>query len=344
MASLGGEVMEFKDNLEGKYREALSSFLKDQTEQALYQGQKISRKSMENRVSPEEIISMHKSILMEVCPGEPQKILDSFDFLMEVMMGYGIAYREHQSLRHQQQELKSEIELAANVQHTLLETKIPDVKVMDIGAISVPARQMSGDYYHFVQDENQNIGVAIADVIGKGIPAALCMSMIKYAMDSLPENRHAPSSVLESLNRVVEQNVDPSMFITMFYGLYNPDSHVFSYAAAGHEPGFYYEASTDTMSDLDAKGLLLGVEKKTRYRQYEKQVEPGDMIILLSDGVTECRTSEGFIERETLMQFIRNNLHLGAQEIVKNIFKQLEKMQHFELRDDFTLIILKRDV
>ena len=80
-----------------------------------------------------------------------------------------------------------------------LETTIPDVNGLEIGAISVPARQMSGDYYHFVQDEKKHIGVAIADVIGKGIPAALCMSMIKYAMDSLPEHRHNPSSVLGKL-------------------------------------------------------------------------------------------------------------------------------------------------
>ncbi|SFC97433.1 PP2C family protein-serine/threonine phosphatase [Peribacillus sp. B-H-3] len=336
--------MNFRENMEEKYREALSTYLQDQTEQALYQGQKISRKTIESKISPEEIISLHKSILLEICPDTPEKVLNSMDFLLEVMMGYGIAYREHQSLRHQQQELKSEIEIAANVQHTLLETSIPVVDGLEIGAISVPARQMSGDYYHFVQDENECIGVAIADVIGKGIPAALCMSMIKYAMDSLPEHRHAPSSVLESLNRVVEHNVDPSMFITMFYGLYNPRKHVFSYAAAGHEPGFYYNAETKEFSDLTAKGLLLGVEKKTSYRQYEKNVEPGDLIVLLSDGVTECRTSEGFIERETLVEYIQKNIHLKAQDIVNNIYRQLERMQNFQLRDDFTLIVMKREV
>ncbi|MDQ0221321.1 phosphoserine phosphatase [Peribacillus cavernae] len=336
--------MEIRENMEERYREALSTYLKDQTEQALYSGQKISRKTIEDKISPEEIISLHKSILMEICPDTTDKVFHSLDFLLEVMMGYGIAYRELQSLRHQQQELKSEIEIAANVQHTLLDTDIPDVDGLEIGAISVPAKQMNGDYYHFVQDENECMGIGIADVIGKGIPAALCMSMIKYAMDSLPEHRHAPSSVLENLNRVVEHNVDPSMFITMFYGLYNPHNHVFSYASAGHEPGFYYEAATGEFKDMDAKGLLLGVEKKTKYKQYEKSVEPGDMIILLSDGVTECRTDEGFIERETLIEYIQKNIHLKAQEIVNNIYKQLEKLQHFQLRDDFTLILIKRNV
>lgn len=336
--------MDFREMMESKYRDILDNYIKEQSEQALYAGQKFSRKSIEQKIAPEEIVSLHKSILLEMYPELPDDIMHSFDILLEVMIAYGIAYREHQSLRHQQEELRSEMEIAANVQQTLLGTKIPAVPGIDIGAISVPAKHMNGDYFHFVQDENNNISVAIADVIGKGIPAALCMSMIKYAMDSLPENRLDPSSILENLNRVVEQNVDPSMFITMFYGMFNPSNNIFYYASAGHEPGFYYDSQKKEFSELVARGLLLGVDKRTKYTQYEKEILPGDMVILMSDGVTECRTEEGFIEKETLIGYINKYIHLNAQEIVNNIFRELEKIQHFQLRDDFTLIILKRDV
>lgn len=345
MAPLGGDTaMDYREMMESKYRDILIKYITEQSEQSLYQGQKFSRQSIEHKVSPEEIINLHKSLLSEIYPEVPESVMHSFDILLEVMMGYGVAYREHQSLRSQQLELRTEMEIAANVQQTLLGTSIPKVKDLDIGALSVPAKHMNGDYYHFVHDESNCINVAIADVIGKGIPAALCMSMIKYAMDSLPEHRHNPSEVLENLNRVVEQNVDPSMFITMFYGMYNVGNHTFYYSSAGHEPGFYYDASKDEFSDLDAKGLLLGIEKKTKYRQYEKEIQPGDMIILMSDGVTECRTEEGFLEKESLIQYIKKYMHLEAQEIVANIYKELEKLQHFQLRDDFTLIILKRNV
>ncbi|MFE8703032.1 PP2C family protein-serine/threonine phosphatase [Cytobacillus sp. FJAT-54145] len=336
--------MDFREMMESKYRAILQHYISERSEQALYQGQKFSRKSIENNISPEEIISLHKMLLVDMYPELPEEVMNSFDILLEVMIGYGLAYREHQSLRHMQQELRSEIEIAANVQQTLLETRIPSVDDLDIGAISVPAKHMNGDYFHFVQDENNNISIAIADVIGKGIPAALCMSMIKYAMDSLPENRNEPSQVLENLNRVVEQNVDPSMFITMFYGMYKQENHLFSFSSAGHEPGFFYDAETEAFTEIEAKGLLLGVEKRTKYIQYEKQVKVGDMIILMSDGVTECRTEEGFIEKETLISYIKKYSHLGAQEIVNNIYKELEKLQHFQLRDDFTLIILRRKV
>ncbi|GIN63517.1 phosphoserine phosphatase RsbU [Robertmurraya siralis] len=336
--------MPFREVMEAKYRDILTKYIKEQSESTLYIGQKFSRKSIENQVTPEEIISLHKMILQEIYPDMPEYVVHSFDILLEIMLGYGFAYREHQSLRDQQKELRSEIEIAANVQQTLLETKIPSVEGLDIGAISVPARLMNGDYYNFVEDENDCISIAIADVIGKGIPAALCMSMIKYAMDSIPANRNEPSMLLENLNRVVEQNVDRSMFITMFYGMYDYARHVFSYASAGHEPGFYYDGKNEEFSEIYAKGLMLGIDKKTKYRQYEKNIHPGDMIILLSDGVTECRTDEGFVEKETLLNYIRKYIHCSAQEIVNNIFKDLEKLQDFQLRDDFTLIIIKRRV
>lgn len=257
-------------------------------------------------------------------------------------MGYGLAYQEHQSLRDQQLEIRSEIQIAANVQQTLLETSVPTIDSLDIGAISVPAKQMNGDYHHFVQDE-QGISIAVADVIGKGIPAALCMSMIKYAMDSFPESRKNPNQILENLNRVVERNVDPSMFITMFYGMYNTVDHQFTYASAGHEPGFYYHFSTREFEDLTAKGLVLGIDQNYKYKQYQKNVKPGDMVVLLSDGVTESRTDEGFVERSAITDLIRQNIDLPSQQIVEKSTGIL-KMQDFQLRDDFTLIIIRRMV
>lgn len=335
--------MDYRDFLESKYRELLRNYINEPTEIALYQGQKFSRKTIEHQVPPEEIVSTHRKILHELFPEIQNEVLSSFDFLLEVMMGYGLAYQEHQSLRDQQIEIKSEIQIAANVQQTLLETSIPNVDSLDIGAISVPAKQMNGDYHHFVEDE-QGISIAVADVIGKGIPAALCMSMIKYAMDSFPESRRNPNQILENLNRVVERNVDPSMFITMFYGIYNTKQHVFTFASAGHEPGFYYHSISDTFEDMTAKGLVLGIDRNVKYEKYEKPVLPGDMIVLLSDGVTESRTDEGFVERSVITDFIRRYKDLPSQQIVEKIYRNFEKMQDFQLRDDFTLIILKRMV
>lgn len=342
MAPVRGRRMDFQNEMKALYRDILSSYLQTPNETVLYEGQKLSRKSLENNISPEDIVSIHKEVIEEIHQDIPKEVLQSLDFLLEMMISYGLALGEHQMLKSKQIELNSEIEIASNVQQNLLGTAVPSLKSLDIGAISIPAKKMSGDYYHFVQDENDRISIAVADVIGKGIPAAMCMSMIKYAMDSLPESRKTPDYVLENLNNVVEQNVDPSMFITMFFGIYDSADGSFCYSSAGHEPGFYYNAKEDKFSDIDGKGLVLGVDRHRKYKQYEKHLEIGDLVVLLTDGVTECRTEEGFIEREQIIDLIRKYMHLPAQEVVHSIYKELEKLQDFQLRDDFTLIILKR--
>ncbi|MCD7036714.1 PP2C family protein-serine/threonine phosphatase [Metabacillus sp. GX 13764] len=335
--------MEFQEIFERKYRELLNNYINELTETALYQGQKFSRKTIEQQIPPEEIVSIHRKVLQDLFPDIQQDILHSLDFLLEVMIGYGLAYQEHQILRDKQQEIKSEIEIAANVQQTLLETSVPEAEGLDIGAVSIPSKQMNGDYYHFVQDKN-GVSIALADVIGKGIPAALCMSMIKYAMDSLPESRKYPNQVLENLNSVVEQNVDPSMFITMFYGKYDTESHMFNYASAGHEPGFHFSHAEELFSDLDAKGLVLGIDQNVKYSQFEKRIDPGDMIVLFSDGVSETRGEDGFIERSYITDRIKEYMHLPAQQIAEKIYQDFLQMQDFQLRDDFTFIIIRRNV
>lgn len=327
------------------YRKLLKEYLLTQDETALYQAEQFSKLSMQHNISPEEIIHVHIEALKELYPDLPKEINDSLNFLLEAMISYGLAYQEFQTLRVKQSELQSEISVAASMQQTLLSTVKPNIKGLDIGAISVPANQMNGDYYHFVTDrQDDTLGIAIADVIGKGIPAALAMSMIKYSMDSFPETQRNPSAILENLNRVVERNVDPSMFITMFYGLYNPKNETFSYASAGHEPGFYYHAEEDRFEEIEARGLVLGATDQARYKQFERYIKKGDRIILLTDGVTECRIGDRFIERDEILGVIKEYIHLPAQEAVEHVYKYFERLQEFQLRDDFTLIILSKKV
>lgn len=341
----GGEkTVRGREALFKHYESMIKEYLKSGDERALYQGQQFSHELLEQQISPEDVLSLHVQAVRNIFRFLPEQLNDTFDFLMEVMVAYGLAYREHQSLRSKQQQLDLDIEVAASMQETFLRGEIPESEELDIGALSRPARKMSGDYFHFVQDEHDCISIAIADVIGKGIPAALSMSMIKYAMDSVPEQRMQPGGIMENLNRVVEQNVSSDMFITMMYGIYDPRVHRFYYSGAGHEPGFFYSANSDEFQEFSAKGLVLGASNDTKYREFEKSVEIGDMIILLSDGVTECRTEKGFIEREEIIDLIRQNLHLNAQKIVDSVYAELERLQDFQLRDDFTLIILRRKV
>lgn len=325
------------------YKKLLKRFMETQDEQALYGAEQITKSFIKNRIMPEDIVNLHIQAFAELYP-EDDLVKRGMNFLLEMMISYGLALQEYQTLREKQLELKSEISVAANMQKTLLKTTIPHVDGLDIGVISVPAHQMNGDYHHFVSGKDGSIGIALADIIGKGVPAALCMSMIKYSMDSFPEHSMSPKTILKNLNRVVARNVDPSMFITMFYAQYLPLESKLKYSSAGHEPGFIYKANENKFYEIQTKGLVLGVSSTTEYLEYEQQIRKGDMVILLTDGVTECRSGDQFIEREEILQVVNNCMHLSAQKIVNHVYKHFEQLQDFQLRDDFTLIILKRDV
>ncbi|HLR62934.1 MAG TPA: PP2C family protein-serine/threonine phosphatase [Lentibacillus sp.] len=326
------------------YRNLLKHYIEIRDEQSLYGAEQLSKAFIKDNIPPDEIINLHIRAMSELYPDIPEYFQHSMSFLLEVMISYGIAHQEYRSLREEQSELKSEIAVAANMQDTLLTTTKPDIDGLDIGVISVPANQMSGDYYHFLMGDDDSLGIAVADVIGKGIPAALCMSMIKYSMDSLPKATVSPKTILKNLNRVVERNVDSSMFITMFYAQFLPYENKLWYASAGHEPGFYYSAETQTFEEIKAKGLVLGVSPDADYREYERTIHKGDMAILLTDGVTECRQGDRFIETEEVLEVIEQYTDLPAQEMVNKVYKHFERMQDFQLRDDFTLIVMRKEV
>ncbi len=321
----------------------VSQYVNSQSEMDLYSGHKLSRQFIEKEISPEEVIGIHKRTLKELFPEMDEKISHSFDFLIEVMIHYGLALQEHQSLIRKQEEHEMEMNIAAKVQDTLLKTKVPNFKGLDIGFVSVPAKQMSGDYAYFVSDEQSYASVAVADVIGKGIPAALCMSMIKFGMDSMQAERSSPRLVLDIVNRIVEESVDDSMFISMFYGKYDAKDSAFSYASAGHEPALLYKADEEKFVELDAKGLLLGVQSNVLYEERTVHLADGDFIAMLTDGVTEVRTEEGFIDEDLIKELLWKVKDEPSQIMADTVYRHLGEMQNFQLRDDFTIIILKKE-
>ncbi|CAM3216425.1 PP2C family protein-serine/threonine phosphatase [Filibacter tadaridae] len=327
-----------------QYKELLKQYIDSQSEEDLYLGQQISRKFIEKEIPPEDVISIHKNALTDVFPEMQDQVAHSFDFLIEMMIHYGLALREHQSLIQKQEEMQMEMVLATKVQSTLLKTKIPDFKGLDIGFLTEPAKQMSGDYIYFLNDNRNEACVAVADVIGKGIPAALCMSMIKFGMDSLQNENTNPYHVLDVINRIVEKSVDDSMFISMFYGKYNADDSSFSYASAGHEPALLYKASLGDFIELDAKGLLLGVQQDVVYEEKSVVLEAGDFIAMMTDGVTEIRTETGFINEEKIKSLLMEVKDESAQSIADTVFSKLNQLQNYELRDDFTLVIFKKEI
>lgn len=332
------------DDVAGLYAQLLKQYIQYSSEDDLYNGQQLSKSMIDQGISPEEIVGFHIESVKKHIPHLPLEVRHSFDFLLEVMIGYGIQYREHISLRERQIQLQSEIDIAARMQQTLLPalpTALPSS--LQLGVCSVAAKKMSGDYYHIFWDKSGYLGVSVADIIGKGIPAALCMSLIKYAIESLVDHPLDPHALLSSINRVVEKNIDVNMFVTMVHGMYGLENHVFRYASAGHEPGFYYSKEEQQFFDLEAKGPVLGLTSESEYQEYALDVQVGDMIILFTDGITEIKEHRGrFIERDEIKDLFYQYRHLPAQELADMIHQRLLQLTQFELQDDQTIVVLKR--
>lgn len=328
--------------LQQQYIELLEQYIQEKNEKALYYAQQFSRRFIEKEVAPEEVVSIHKEAHLAICPKTHESVEASYDFLIEMMIHYGLALREHQSMVKQREKYQYEIEVAADLQSTLLKTQTPIVDGLEVGYVSEAASKMSGDYVYFSQGEKNEMGVAVADVIGKGVPAALCMSMIKFGMDSATTGRNHPHDILTTINRTVENSISDMMFISMFYGTYDDTTAVFTYGSAGHEPAMLYRAEQQKVELLDAKGLLLGVHPVVTYEEQQVVLQEGDFIAIMTDGVTEAKVNEQFITDESLQQMLIERHQLSAQQIAEEIYDTLMQAQDFALRDDFTIVILKK--
>jgi len=327
--------------LESQYEKILSDYMSDQTEKNLYIAQNFTRQLIQKNISPEDVVNIHKNAVGKIFPDRVGEDQPAYDFLIEVMVHYGMAHREHQSLLQIQAEYEMEMKIATDIQKTLLKTVVPQLSSIDIGMISIPFRKMNGDYVHFLHDREDYLSVAVTDVVGKGVPAALCMSMVKYGLETLEYAYKDPSYVLEVINRVIEKGVDDSMFVSMFYGCLDIQNSIFSYASAGHEPALHYSAKQGEFFSLEAKGLLLGVLSESKYSYNEIFLEDKDIVIMMTDGVTEFRSRDDLNSREIITSLIVENKHVSAQQLCNLLYKQIEKIQDFKLSDDFTVVIIK---
>lgn len=326
-----------------QYKKILSEYIQSQNESNLYIGQNFIKRMIQKNVTPEDVIGIHKQIMEELFPDLPNSMNHSYDFLIEVMVHFGLKVREHQALLMKQEELRIEMEVAAKIQNLLLETTTPNPKSLDIGMLSIPIRKMNGDYVHFMRDDDNFFSIAVTDVVGKGVPAALCMSMVKYGLDTLEYANSNPSYVLEVLNTIIEKSVDDSMFVSLFYGRFDLENSIFTWSSAGHEPALYYNSKKQTFMDLESRSLLLGILKDVKYTQQDIKLSNNDFLILMTDGVTDCRKLQDFDARGYIKKIALSCCHLSAQEMCDQIYEKLNSVQDFTIEDDFTIVIIKKD-
>jgi len=185
-----------------------------------------------------------------------------------------------------------EREIAAIIQQTLLPPQHVQLPGVMVAGRYLSSREVGGDFYAVLPLEEARVGLAIADVAGKGIPAATLSARARYLLEAFSLDARPPDTVLTRLNRVLVRDAD-SRFVSLFYGILDARRGRFAFARAGHLPPFLVPAGTATPVALEPPGLLLGVDVAATYVTSEVPVGPGDLLIMFTDGITEARRQDG---------------------------------------------------
>lgn len=244
--------------------------------------------------------------------------------------------------------MRQSLDLAMEVQQNLLPKKNLVVEGFDIAGKSLYCDETGGDYYDFFSiDDTQNntIGIAIGDVSGHGVPAALLMATVR---SSLRQRMSLPGSIAQIISDVNAQLVndveDSGQFMTLYYLSIDPSRRDLEWVRAGHDPGILYDPATDTIEELKGNGIALGVDDAWLYEANEKKgFEEDQIIVLCTDGVWEAHNKNGeAFGKKRLYETIRNNSSRAASEMVEAVFYALEKFQTgYAIEDDITLVVIK---
>ncbi len=246
----------------------------------------------------------------------------------------------------EKQRIGTELELAKKIQADMLPNifpAFPERNEFDIYANMKPAKEVGGDFYDFFLIDDDHLAVVIADVSGKGIPAALFMMVTKILVQNITMNRHSPGKVLEAVNQQICANNREEMFVTAWLGVLNLRNGVLTAANAGHE--YPILKKKDGTFDIykDTHGLVIGAMPGTKYKEYRLQTEPGDILYVYTDGVIEAANAQGEqfgIDRtvRTLNQDASGN----PEEILAEMHKAMDEfVQDAPQFDDMTMLCIK---
>ena len=243
----------------------------------------------------------------------------------------------------EKQRLEEEMRLAREIQERLQPKELPEIEGLESACLALPSRHVAGDYFDGVKLGEKKLLVAIADVTGKGVPAALLMSNLQACLHVLIPMDVTLEESAAQINRVITQNTGYDKFITYVHGIYDGKKQTFDYVNAGHNPPTLVRANGD-IELLEEGGLLLGVMADAVYTRGSTPFLPGDVLALFTDGVTEAMSPESEEYGEPRLEaLLRKTRGLTAQEILDAVREDLRVFTHDAavLSDDVTMIILK---
>lgn len=239
--------------------------------------------------------------------------------------------------------MEEELNIARNIQINLLPASPPVLDDYLAAGISVSSKQVGGDYYDFIS-EGSKLAFAVADVSGKGVPASILMASLQASLRSLMDRMDDPVAVMSRLNDVMCDLTSPDKFATMFYGCLDVVKHEIRYSNAGHFfPVILRE--NGTVEELEYSGLILGVAPGFPYESRKAKLNPGDAIIVTTDGVTEAENSMGELYGEERLHPFLSSIRGYAPERIKNaIIEEIDRFAYPRgANDDLTIVVIKRE-
>lgn len=247
----------------------------------------------------------------------------------------------------ERERLKMELDIARKAQLGMLPREIPKFPMLDIAAFMEPAKEVGGDYYDFIQIASDRLGIVIGDVSGKGIQAALYMTLMKGFLQSQTEEQVSPEKVLSRINRSFYKTAERNIFVSVFYCIIDLSKREMTYARAGHNPTIMLHSANHKTSLLQTEGMAIGLDKGEVFDRSLKEetisFNIGDVFLFYTDGLTEGRNKElEEFGEERLMKLLNQYKNDSAQEILQRIRKAYNKfVGKKESHDDLTYLVVK---
>ena len=252
--------------------------------------------------------------------------------------------REHLQL----ESIQSDLAVAGEIQKAILPCRFPpfpEIKSLDIYASMTPAKEIGGDFYDFFRLDDDRIGLVIADVSGKGVPAALFMAVSNTLLRSISMTKDNSQDCIDELNRLLCRVNVNSMFVTVFYGILNHRTGALDYTNGGHNPAYVLRGKNGELERLGRfPNLVVGGFEDFSYKSESAQLDPGDSLFLYTDGITEAfdAKDEAFGD-ERLEDSLVELYHDDAKTIIEGVYADLgDFIGDTTQSDDITMVVVKR--
>jgi sigma-B regulation protein RsbU (phosphoserine phosphatase) len=244
--------------------------------------------------------------------------------------------------------LDQDLQVAHEIQRILLPASAPELEGFQISGINIPAQQVSGDYYDYINIDEQHIGVAIADVSGKGVPASLIMAMCRSVLRSQATSQLSPATALRQVNAQLFPDIKEDMFISMAYAVLDKNTATITLCRAGHDAPLLYRARDKSVSRINPPGMALGIDSGGVFNRvtgdFSLSLERDDCLVLYTDGVTEALNSQGDeFGMASVIESIQASASEGAAGIITRLTDNLRAfVGSYPQHDDITLIVIRK--